>query len=344
MTKKYKVGIAGGSGYGGSELIRLLMGHPDIEIAFVTAHQHAGKRVDEVHPNFRGFTDLSFDKTEVTDAWSEVDGVFLAVPHGRAMFLAEALDEHVKVVDLTGDFRLKDLDVFTEYYKREHTCFQLQPKYAYGLTEIHREEIQKAQRVANPGCFATATLMGLFPLVKSGVLEGKVIIDAKTGSSGSGASPKAGTHHPKRANSLYAYKLFTHQHVPEVEQALLGVNPEWDGRLVFQTHSAPMIRGIYASIYCTLNTDCTVEDIRAIYEKQYKDEPFVRLIGDAPDVNWVKTTNFTDIGWGVRGRDLNVFVAIDNLVKGAAGQAIQNMNLMLGLEETAGLGVIGTNP
>lgn len=342
--KRFRVGVVGGSGYGGSELLRLLLNHPQMEIAFATAHQHAGKRADEVHPNLRGFTDLVFAPTEVTDAWSEVDGLFLAVPHGRSMHFAEALPENVKVVDLTGDFRLADLDVFTEYYKREHVCFSLQPQYAYGLTEMNRESIRDANRVANPGCFATATLLGLYPLLASGVIEGKVVIDAKTGSSGSGASPSAGTHHPKRANSLYAYKMFRHQHLPEVEQALLRVKPDWDGRLVFQTHSAPMVRGIFASIYATMTTAHTHEEIREVFTQAYGSTPFVRLTGSSPDVNWVKTTNFTDIGWAVRDNDLNVFVAIDNLVKGASGQAIQNMNLMLGLEETDGLLIAGMNP
>lgn len=342
--KKYKVGIVGGSGYGGSELLRLLMNHPQMEIAFVTAHQHAGKRIDEVHPNLRGWTDQTFLPSEVSEAWNQVDGLFLAVPHGRSMHLMEGIEPHVKVVDLTGDFRLRDQQVFEAAYKRDHVCFDLQAQFVYGLTEINKEAIAGATRVANPGCFATATLMGLFPLIAKGVIEGKVVIDAKTGSSGSGASPKAGTHHPKRSNSLYAYKLFTHQHLPEVDQALQQVNPGWSGRLVFQTHSAPMVRGILASIYCTMKTPMTHAEIGEVYAAHYGDAPFVRLLEGAPDVNWVKATNFTDIGWGVRGEDLNLFVAIDNLVKGASGQAIQNMNLMFGLEESMGLRVYGTNP
>jgi N-acetyl-gamma-glutamyl-phosphate reductase len=203
--------------------------------------------------------------------------------------------------------------------------------------------------VSNPGCFATATLLGLAPLVAAGALAGRVVVDAKTGSSGSGAKPAANTHHPQRANSFYAYKPFTHQHVPEIEQTLGDVSEggEWSNELVFMTHSLPVSRGIFASIYAEARGEgsaMTVEELTALYADFYRGSFFVRLVKGSPDINWVKLTNFCDIGFAVRGRQIAVFSAIDNLVKGAAGQAVQNMNLMFGLDERAGLLLTGGNP
>ena len=238
--------------------------------------------------------------------------------------------------------------MFKEHYGREHTATELQREFVYGLTEFNREEIRGARLVSNPGCFATATLLGLLPLAMTGALVGRVIVDAKTGSSGSGAKPAANTHHPQRTNSFYAYKPFTHQHVPEIEQELrnTGAGPAWTNELVFMTHSLPVSRGIFASIYAEVDDEnlMTAEEIGWMYEGQYKDSFFVRLVKGSPDINWVKTTNFCDIGFAVRGRQIAVFSAIDNLVKGAAGQAVQNMNLMFGLEEKAGLLLVGGNP
>jgi N-acetyl-gamma-glutamyl-phosphate reductase len=339
-----KVGVYGGSGYGGSDLLRIALFHPNIDIVAVTAHSHAGKRVDEVHPNLMGYTELVFQTEIPQETLAELDCVFLCLPHRQSMAVVPTLPKHLKIVDLAGDYRLRDQDVFEEYYKIEHTSFEHQAGFTYGLTEMNREAIANSQRVACPGCFATSALVGLFPLVKANVLEAKIVVDAKTGSSGSGNKPKEGTHHPKRANSFYSYKPFTHQHVPEVVQALKEAQPEWEGRLVFQTHSAPMVRGIFTSIYVTLTEDMTADEIAAIFHETYKDSPFVRIRPKSPDVNWVKTTNFADINWAQQGRDLNVFVAIDNLVKGSSGQAIQNMNLMFGLPETTGLSLPGSHP
>jgi len=253
------------------------------------------------------------------------------------------LPENVKVVDLSGDFRINDADVFKQFYKLEHTATDLQKSFVYGLTETNREQIKQANYIANPGCFATATLLALAPMVKSGLLTGKIIVDAKTGSSGSGAKPAANTHHPQRTNSFYAYKPFAHQHVPEIEQHLLEVG-EFTGDFVFMTHSLPVSRGIFASCYLETTVNLTTEDVKNLYELFYKDSFFVRIVENSPDINWVKTTNFCDIAAHSNGKQIVVFSAIDNLVKGAAGQAVQNMNLMYGLNETTGLMLIGTNP
>jgi N-acetyl-gamma-glutamyl-phosphate reductase len=213
------------------------------------------------------------------------------------------------------------------------------------LTEGTRNQIVEATRVANPGCFATALELGLFPLVASGLVSGKVIADMKTGSSGSGAKAAANTHHPKRANSFYAYKTFEHQHQPEVEQLLGSVSSKWsDCNLVFQAHSIPVVRGIFASIYVTPGSTMTRDEVGDLFRVFYGNEFFIRLVDGSPDINWVKNTNFVDIGWAAYGDTIILFVALDNLVKGAAGQAVQNMNLMFGLEERDGLVLPGSNP
>jgi len=341
---KLKVGIFGGSGYGGSELLRILLMHPQTEIALVTANEHAGKAVGEVHKNLYGLTELRFTTVpEDLESLKDLDFIFLALPHGQAIDLVPRLQKNVKVIDLSGDFRLRDREVFEKFYKREHTAMDAQAGFVYGLTETNREEIKRATHISNPGCFATAALLGLAPLVANKLINGRVIVDAKTGSSGSGAKAAANTHHPQRMNSFYAYKPFTHQHVPEIEQELRSVG-DWTSELVFMTHSLPVARGIFASIYVEAKEEMTADEVRAIFAEFYKDSFFVRLVKDSPDINWVKTTNFCDIGTASRGRQLVIFSAIDNLVKGAAGQAVQNMNLMAGLDEKTGLILAGSNP
>jgi LysW-gamma-L-alpha-aminoadipyl-6-phosphate/LysW-L-glutamyl-5-phosphate reductase len=340
---KLRVAIFGGSGYGGAELLRILLLHPNVEIVFVTANEQAGKAVGEVHRNLLGLTDLRFTKADDLEDLTGLDCVFLALPHGQALEVAPALPPNLKVIDLSGDFRLSDSVAFAQHYGREHTAMDAQSQFVYGLTETNREVIRTARCIANPGCFATATLLGLAPLVANNLLTGRVIVDAKTGSSGSGARAAANTHHPQRSNSFYAYKPFTHQHVPEIEQELRSVG-EWNNELVFMTHSLPVARGIFASIYAETGNEISAEEVRAIFADFYRESFFVRLVAGSPDINWVKTTNFCDIGFAARGRQLVVFTAIDNLVKGAAGQAVQNMNLMFGLDEKTGLLLTGSNP
>jgi N-acetyl-gamma-glutamyl-phosphate reductase len=341
-----KVGILGGSGYGGSELLRILLFHPEVDVKIVTAGEHAGKRVDDVHPNLRKLTELEFDAMPDPQKLDGLDCVFLALPHGQAMEIVPALSRSTKVIDLSGDFRLSDEASFERFYGRKHTAMGSQPEFVYGLTEVNRSRIKEANRVANPGCFATALELGLYPFVASGLVTGKVIADLKTGSSGSGAKAAPNTHHPKRANSFYAYKTFEHQHQPEVEQLLAAINPQWSANnsLVLQTHSLPAVRGIFASIYLTMKEPTTRERVGELMREFYSKEFFIRLVEGSPDINWVKNTNFVDIGYFASGDTVIVFVAIDNLVKGAAGQAVQNMNLMFGIEERTGLMIPGSNP
>ncbi len=344
MIKKIKIAIFGGSGYGGSELLRILLFHPQVEIVLVTANEHADKSVGEFHKNLLGLTDLMFKKLpEDLSALENVDVAFFALPHGQALSLIPQLPKNVKAIDLSGDFRINDADIFKQFYKLEHTATDLQKEFVYGLTETNQEAIKGAKYIANPGCFATATLLALSPMVKSGLLTGKIIVDAKTGSSGSGAKAAANTHHPQRSNSFYAYKPFAHQHVPEIQQHLREVG-EITNDFVFMTHSLPVSRGIFASCYLETTVNLTSEDAKNLYELFYKDSFFVRLVENSPDINWVKTTNFCDIAAHSNGKQIVVFSAIDNLVKGAAGQAVQNMNLMFGLDERTGLIFAGSNP
>ncbi len=338
-----KVGILGGSGYGGSELLRILLAHPSVEIKFVGANEAAGKAVGEVHKNLFGLTDLKLAPSpDDLSTLGDLDVIFLALPHGQALKLVPTANETVKIIDLSGDFRIDDAEIFRRYYSLEHSG-SIQADFVYGLTETNRDRIRNARFIANPGCFATATLLALAPMVQSGLLSGQIVVDAKTGSSGSGAKPAANTHHPQRMNSFYAYKPFVHQHVPEITQHLRTVG-EGDSELIFMTHSLPVSRGIFASCYMNTTVNVTNEDLRNLYETFYDEAFFVRLVDGSPDINWVKTTNFCDIAVHSNGKNIAVFSAIDNLVKGAAGQAVQNMNLMFGLDETTGLRLVGTNP
>jgi N-acetyl-gamma-glutamyl-phosphate reductase len=278
MKDKIKIAIFGGSGYGGSELLRILLFHPNAEIVLVTANEHAGKAVGEVHKNLFGLTDLKFEKAPEDLATLEnIDVAFFALPHGQALSQIPNLPANVRVIDLSGDFRINDKDIFKQFYKLEHTADELQKQFVYGLTETNREQIKQANYIANPGCFATATLLALAPMVKSGLLTGKIIVDAKTGSSGSGAKAAANTHHPQRMNSFYAYKPFQHQHVPEIEQHLRSVG-SFESEFVFMTHSLPVSRGIFASCYLETTNMLTNEDVKNLYELFYKESFFLRNV------------------------------------------------------------------
>lgn len=343
-TRPLRVAIFGGSGYGGAELLRILLFHPGVEVALVTANEHAGKSIGDVHRNLYGLTNLHFERApDELSSLENFDLLFLALPHGQAMEIVPRLPRHLKVIDLSGDFRLRDAAEFERFYGRPHTALELQGEFVYGLTETNRAAITSAQFISNPGCFAAATSLGLAPLVAQNVLTGRVIVDAKTGSSGSGAKPASNTHHPQRMNSFYAYKPFTHQHLPEIEQHLRAVG-DWTNELTFMTHSLPVARGIFASIYVETKSEIPADEVRQIFAHYYRDSFFIRLVNGSPDINPVKATNFCDIGFATHGRQLVVFSALDNLVKGAAGTAVQNMNLMCGYKETTGLLFPGTNP
>lgn len=344
MNTRLKAAIFGRSGYGGSELLRILLFHPKVEVAFVTANEHVGKPVAAVHRNLEKLTDLSFiDCPSDLSALDDLDVVFFALPHGQAMDLVPKLPERLKVIDLSGDFRISDPTVFRQFYNMEHVAAELQKRFVYGLTETNRSSIMHADYIANPGCFATAALLALAPLAANNLAGNRIVVDAKTGSSGSGAKPAANTHHPQRTNSFYAYKPFSHQHLPEIRQHLADVGRAV-GEIVFMTHSLPVSRGIFVSCYLEASEQVSSDILRQYFMEYYSDSFFVRLVDGSPDINWVKNTNFCDIAVHSSGREIAIFAAIDNLVKGAAGQAVQNMNLMFGFNETDGLMFTGSNP
>lgn len=334
--------IIGGSGYAGGELLRLLLGHPEVEIAAVTSRTYAGQAVSEVHPNLTKVTDLCFAEESLEVQAAESDVVLLALPHGESMKRVPTALEHARVIDLGGDYRLRDPEVFAAYYHLDHTSPHLLEEAVYGLTEFNREALRTARLVACPGCFPTGALLALTPLAKAGLLGDFVIFDSKTGSSGSGATASQTTHHPERAHDFRAYGLFTHRHRPEMSQELsrhLGRAVE----VTFTPHSAPMVRGIFTTAYAFLPQPITPKALSAVYEHYYAEEPFIRLVKQARSTV-VAHTSYCDVSFACEGRKVVVNSAIDNLIKGAAGQAVQNLNVMFGLPETMGLTYPGTHP
>lgn len=334
-----KVGIAGGSGYAGSELINTLLHHPGVELSCISSETYAGEEIGIAHPHLQGLFQQPFCSLEELIV-ADLDVLFLALSHGTAMKIVPRLRNDLLVIDLSGDFRIQDPQVFLAYYGFPMEAADLQAEFVYGLTEVNRSEIKAAKRIANPGCFATATLMALYPLFQEKWVEGPVFIDAKTGSSGSGGKPSPTTHHPRRSQSLFPYKPFRHQHLPEIKQ-LLGPS---DNELVFQTYSVPLVRGILASHYMRLASGRTAQEVKDLYFDYYGTEPFVRLVATCPDVSAVQHSNLVEIGSATDGDHLIVWSALDNLQKGAAGQAVQNMNVACAIEETAGLQRFPTFP
>lgn len=340
--KKIRASIIGGSGYGGSELLRFLVHHPHVELVFVTSRTHAGKKVSDVHKNLLKATDLEFTSMPPAKVAAASDVVFLAMPHGVSMGVAKEIVGKAKIIDLSGDFRLADAASYDTHYGHAHKSPALLKEFTYGLTELNKSAIKKAQNVACPGCFPTGALIALAPLAAKKLLPAYVAVDSKTGSSGSGSAPSAAAHHPSRANNVKAYKVFSHQHEPEIVQELakFGSSPE----VSFITHSVPMVRGIFTTIHFLAGKPLKAEELKKMYASFYKDSFFVRVVDGSPESSVVAGTNFADISVSCKGKKVAVMCAIDNLVKGAAGQAIQDMNLMFGLDEKAGLLFPGTNP
>ncbi len=341
------IGVVGASGYSGGELLRILAGHPGVEVAYATSRSQAGKAVHTLHPNLRGVLDLEFTSIPEKKVGANCDLVFTAVPHGAAMdIVPNLLDAGAKVVDLSGDFRFKDLSIYEKYYNQKHRQPGL--KAVYGLPEIHRKEIKKADLVSNPGCYPTTAILGLAPIIKEGiVVADRIIADAKSGISGAGASPTDTTHFCTANESVLAYNASSHRHMPEIEQELKF----FDKNVVvsFVPHIVPLTRGLSTTLHMFLKKDGGEEGIKRLYEVFYKDEPFIRVldVGETPRLSAVRGSNFNDIGCFKIDKErkrLVVVSAHDNLVKGAAGQAVQNMNLMLGFEEVEGLAMAGLHP
>jgi LysW-gamma-L-alpha-aminoadipyl-6-phosphate/LysW-L-glutamyl-5-phosphate reductase len=341
-----KAAIFGASGYAGGELLRLLLDHPKAEPVAVISRSQAGQAVSNVHTHLSRLTDLSF-VSELPRGADEPEVIFLAGANGYASEVAPALlDTGIPVVDLSADFRLKDPVSFERFYGAPTPAFARRGEFVYGLPELFREQIASSRAVASPGCFATATILALAPLWKKGLVAdaASVSVFAITGSSGAGVHPSPTTHHPRRASAFFAYGIEGHRHLPEIEESLSAVGQPAAGRIVFQTHSAPLVRGIFATAMVPLKSAMDRAALSAVYGEAYGSEFFIRMVEGSPDVAAVKGTNFADIGVASRGETAEVFIAIDNLVKGAAGQAIQAMNIMFGIPESTGLRMTGVFP
>ncbi|MHB0976035.1 MAG: N-acetyl-gamma-glutamyl-phosphate reductase [Candidatus Aquicultorales bacterium] len=343
-----KVGIIGASGYTGVELMRLLVSHPEVEIAFATANTYKGTPVADLYPNFTSSTDMSF--TEFTpDLLSGVDLVFLALPHGKAMeVVPQVVSAGVKIVDLSGDFRFADAAVYESWYGVAHSAAGFIGGATYGLTEIYRERVAEAGFVANPGCYPTGALLAAAPFVKARAIDlGSLIVDAKSGASGAGRTPKHETLYGSIDENLTAYKVGKHQHTPEIEMVLSDL-AGFDTVVSFTPHLAPMTRGILSTVYADLSSKLSTAELLETAADFYAEDYFVKVLpeGKMPQTKAVAGSNFCHIGAvsDTRSGRAIIVSAIDNLVKGAAGQAIQNMNLMLRRPEETGLTQLGLYP
>ncbi|MDT8383986.1 MAG: N-acetyl-gamma-glutamyl-phosphate reductase [Gammaproteobacteria bacterium] len=347
-----KVGIVGGTGYTGVELLRLLATHPEVELALITSRSEAGMPVAEMFPNLRGHVDLRFTAPDPA-ALAACDVVFFATPNGVAMQSVPALLEAgVKVIDLAADFRLKDADQWAQWYDQPHACPQLLDEAVYGLPEVNRAAIARARLIANPGCYPTAVQLGLLPLLEKGLVDtGRLIADCKSGVSGAGRKASVGALLCEAGESLKAYGVPGHRHWPEIRQGLKAAI-EGEVGLTFVPHLTPMLRGIHATLYATLidsaNPAATEAALQALFEARYASEPFVDVLpaGSHPETRSVRGANTCRIAvHRPQGGDTVVVLSvIDNLVKGAAGQAVQNMNIICGLAETTGLTGIALIP
>lgn len=341
-----RAGIVGGTGYTGVELLRLLALHQEVDIGVVTSRSDSGKRVDAVYPSLRGFIDVVFSLPEV-ELLAGCDVVFFATPNGTAMLMAEQLlARGVKVIDLSADFRLKDAQEWSRWYGMEHACPDLIAEAVYGLPEVNREAIKKTQLLACPGCYPTAVQLGFLPLIEKGLIDvNHLIADVKSGVSGAGRKAELATLMSETGESFKAYAVSGHRHLPEISQGL-EIAAQQPVGLTFVPHLTPMIRGIHATLYAQLNAD--LDDVQAIYEQRYAQEYFVGVLpqGSHPDTRNVRGSNNCQISihQPQGGRTLVILSVIDNLVKGAAGQAVQNMNLMFGLDEKQGLEVVALYP
>lgn len=340
--KKFKAAIIGGSGYGGAEILRRLLLHPHVELVHVASVDFIGEPVSAAHPNLEGRTDLKFEGLAPEEAAAGMDVVLMGLPHKVSAQKAQAIMKTgARIVDLSGDFRLRDANAYKKYYGADHPCPEhlTDGSFVYGLPELNREAIKKARYVASPGCFATTIELALLPLAKAGLLRGEIETVGITGSSGSGVAPSAGTHHPVRSVNLRTYKPLDHQHIPEITQTLVDAGANADIKLRFVPVSAPLSRGIFATCFAHVDESVSADAIKKLFEETYAHEPFVRVPKKRlPEVVAVSGSNFVEVGVQVGDavdgkRVVACFSAIDNLIKGGAGQAVQSMNLMLGLDE-----------
>lgn len=341
------VGVVGGTGYTGVELLRLLLMHPQVELKYVTSRSESGNKVADLFPNLRGFTDICFTEPAV-ETLVECDLVFFATPNGTAMkMVPELIKNDVRVIDLAADFRLKDAATWKQWYGMDHACVDVLADAVYGLPEINRANIKSAKVVANPGCYPTATTLGFLPLIENALVDDQqLIVDAKSGVSGAGRGASVANLQAESAENFKAYAVNGHRHLPEIKQTLSQLAAHEVG-LTFVPHLVPMIRGIETTLYAVLRSDTAV-DLQKLYVDRYINEPFVDVLseGAIPETRTVKGVNTCRISIfrPQQGNTVVVSSVIDNLVKGAAGQAIQNMNIMFEFDETLGLNQVALLP
>ena len=339
-----KVGIIGATGYAGNELVRLLLGHKDVEIVWLGSRSYIDQKYSDVYRNMFKLVDARCMDDNMEQLADEVDVIFTATPQGLCSSLVnDEILSKVKIIDLSADFRLKNVDIYEKWYKLEHKSPQYIDEAVYGLCEINRSKVNNTTRIiANPGCYTTTSILTLYPLVKEGIINpDTIIIDAKSGTSGAGRGAKVANLFCEVNESMKAYGVGTHRHTPEIEEQLGYACGRDDLKLIFTPHLVPMNRGILVTAYANLAKDVTYEDVKAAYDKYYDKEYFVRVLPKdvCPETRWVEGSNFVDIGFKIEPRTNRIIAmgALDNLVKGAAGQAVQNMNLLFGFEENEGL-------
>lgn len=339
-----KVGIIGATGYAGNELVRLLLGHKDAEIVWLGSRSYIDQNYSDVYRNMFKLVDAKCMDDNMEQLANEVDVIFTATPQGLcASLVNDEILSKTKIIDLSADFRLKDVNAYEQWYKLEHKAPQYIDEAVYGLCEINRDKVSKDTRIiANPGCYTTTSILTLYPMVKEGIINpDTIIIDAKSGTSGAGRGAKVANLFCEVNESMKAYGVGTHRHTPEIEEQLGYACGRDDLKLIFTPHLVPMNRGILVTAYANLAKDVTYEDVKAAYDKYYDKEYFVRVLPKdvCPETRWVEGSNFVDIGFKIEPRTNRLIMmgALDNLVKGAAGQAVQNMNLLFGLPENEGL-------
>ncbi|MDR2203840.1 MAG: N-acetyl-gamma-glutamyl-phosphate reductase [Nitrososphaerota archaeon] len=348
-----KIGIIGGSGYVGGELLRLLLLHPYVEVTMVTSRQSVDEYIFNAHPNLRGLTQLKFVSQDMTALQKNCDIVFTATPHGESVNLVpKLLEVGLKIIDMSADFRLKLASAYETYYGWTHACPEMLNEAVYGLPELYREKIKNAKLVACPGCMATSAILGLAPIVKAGLVDtDKIIVDLKVGSSGGGRQPSSASHHPERCSGVRPYQVVGHRHIAEVEQELSALNGQ-HVKIGFTPHAVNMVRGILATIHAYPKHSITNKDLWRTLRGMYENEPFIRLVKyqkgpyQLPDPKATVGTNFCDIGFEIdaHANRLLLFSAIDNMCKGASGQGVQCLNLLMGIDETTGLKSTGFHP
>lgn len=344
-----KVGIIGATGYAGSELVRILLAHKEAEIVWYGSRSYIDKKYASIYQNFFQLVDAKCMDDNMAALAEQVDVIFTATPQGLcASLVNEEILGKVKVIDLSADFRIKDVKVYEEWYKIEHKAPQYIDEAVYGLCEINREDVKKARLVANPGCYTTCSILTCYPLVKEGLIDpDTLIIDAKSGTSGAGRGAKVDNLFCEVNENMKAYGVASHRHTPEIEEQL-GYACGKEIKLNFTPHLVPMNRGILATAYASLTREVTYEEVKAVYDKYYSDEKFVRVLEKdvCPQTKWVEGSNYVDVNFKIDPRTGRIIMmgAIDNLVKGAAGQAVQNMNLLFGLKESEGLELVPMFP